>query len=65
MKKDKLSKFNLEDSVAGGPIRINRQGFLDFDNIILSEDKSDYLIHVKYFKKENRYGFSAYKEKKK
>jgi len=34
------------------------------ENQIRTDDKCDTIIRVRYFSKEDRYGFSIYKEKK-
>jgi hypothetical protein len=65
MKNSKLlKKFNLNESIAGGHLRVTLNNFLELDNITLMDNKGDYLIHIEYYSKENKYIFSAYREKK-
>lgn len=59
------SKFNLETAVAGGPIKIEKEIIWGLNSCIISHlNGSDLLVHIQYFPKENRYGFSIYKEEK-
>ena len=53
---------------SGGPLKIksldSRTEILDLNNILLDPSKRDYIIHIKYFPEENRYGFAVYKGEK-
>ncbi len=60
MKNKELKKFDLENSVSGGPLDSLR---LALSNRLDLSERKDLLIHVKYHKEENRYGFSIYSEK--
>jgi hypothetical protein len=62
--KKKIDKFDLETSVMGGPIAIDKPGFLELDEVNLSANQEDYLIHVQYLKKEGIYVYHVYSEKK-
>jgi hypothetical protein len=58
-----LKKFNLEQSVACGPLRIDFMGKVDLQNIQLQDIQKDYLVHITYSTKEKNYRFEAYRKK--
>ena len=68
MEKKDLGKFNLKQSVSGGPLAILDNGNFDLDNLrseLAGEvQKKDLLVHVQYFPEEDKYGFAVYREKK-
>ncbi|MCX6750493.1 MAG: hypothetical protein NTZ83_03475 [Candidatus Pacearchaeota archaeon] len=55
--KDKVKEFNLEDSIASGPLAINEGGGVDLSNITLLDKKQDCLIHIEYLPKQRIYVF--------
>jgi hypothetical protein len=61
---NKVKKFNLDDCIFSGPLTINKNGFLDLDNIPLLDKKGDYLIHIEYLSQYNKYVCTVYREKK-
>jgi hypothetical protein len=62
--KKKIGKFDLEHSVGGGPLKLGLGDHLNTDNIILTDNKKGYLIHVQYSPKDRKYRFDIYEEKK-
>lgn len=64
MKDKLLKKFNLEDSVAGGPLTMGNGSFVDLSNIPLLDKGEDYLIHIESLPQHRRYVYSVYEKKK-
>jgi len=62
--KNKIKKFNLDDCIFSGPLAINKDGFVDLDNITLLDKKEDYLVHIEYLPQHRKYVFTVYREKK-
>ncbi|KKL91357.1 hypothetical protein LCGC14_1895490, partial [marine sediment metagenome] len=62
MYEKELKKFNLEESMAGGVL--NHMDNLDLVLIpeLDSNEKKDFLVHLKYSEKEQKYVFDIYKE---
>lgn len=64
MGKIELKKFNLEGSLVDGRI-LNHLDDLSSDlikNLDFFEGK-DFLVHIEYIEKEQKYKFSIYREK--
>ena len=61
--KKKISKFDLENSVGGGPIKVGLGDYLNLNNICLTDNQKGYLIHIVYLEKEGKYRFDIYEEK--
>jgi hypothetical protein len=57
-----FKKFNLEFSAAEGSLRVDTKNNVNLDNIPLSNDKRDSMIHVKYCPEEKKYRYAVYKK---
>jgi hypothetical protein len=64
MNKKTLKKFDLEQAIAGGPLKVSLGNHLDLDNIILPANPEGYLIYIKYNQEEKKYKFSVYEKRK-
>ena len=67
MENDEVKKFDLENSVSGGPLETDEKGNFKVNNLDLAltnlVKEKDLLIHIQYFPDEDRYGFAIYQEK--
>ncbi|HPD81674.1 MAG TPA: hypothetical protein PK357_01090 [Candidatus Pacearchaeota archaeon] len=52
------------ENIAGGPLKLNQDGTFNLDNINYYLNEHGLKLEIQYYPKDNRFGFSIYREKK-